>query len=38
MDPTTEAMEHAKKMTPDEIEEAIDHILLEVCLSRSGNL
>ena len=28
-----EAAEHSKTMTPDEIEDVIDHILLEVSLS-----
>ena len=33
-----EATEHAKTMTLEEIEDVIDHILLEVCLSRCNNL
>ena len=33
-----EATEHAKTMTPEEIEDVIDHILLEVCLSQCDNL
>ena len=31
-----EAMEHAKTMTPEEIEDVIDHILLEACLFRNN--
>ena len=33
----TEAMDHTKIMTPDEIEDVIDYILLEVRLSPGGN-
>ena len=33
-----EATEHAKTMSQDEIEDVIDHILLEVRYPRSGNI
>jgi hypothetical protein len=33
-----EAKEHAKTMTPEEVEDVIDHILLEVRLSQSNEL